>query len=142
MEHMAIKLLAFNEIRDALANEDPSRQQLPRNPENIPLHYFMTRELEHMPAMKLMLKDLIAHPQLLLADTRAYRAHVKKNGHCFDNPVLREQPKCSARAAEIRRAGNVQFAIREYTYALEKYNESICFAPNDSEDLGIGYANR
>lgn len=136
------KLFVFNTIRDALAEESPAGQQLPRDPENVPLHSYMAQELGEMPAVKMMLKELIANPELQHADVRAYRAHVEKNGHYFDRPEVQERPKSSVRAADIRRFGNMLYRLGDNAYALEKYNESICFAPNDSEDLGMGYANR
>ncbi|XP_065084730.1 SET and MYND domain-containing protein 4-like [Ochlerotatus camptorhynchus] len=94
----------------------------------------MSSELEQT------LMQTIENPNILLTnDVQVYRDHIQQNGHCFDQPDL---PKCSARAAKHRCDGNLLYAKKEYGNALKKYNESICSAPNDSEELGMGYANR
>lgn len=51
-------------------------------------------------------------------------------------------PKNNELAQEYRRQGNDKWRCKDYFQALELYNKSICFAENDSEHLGIGYANR
>lgn len=53
-------------------------------------------------------------------------------------------PKNSERSKEVRQQGNQFFSLKNKNYvrALQLYNESICFAENNSEDLAIGYANR
>ncbi|XP_065087783.1 SET and MYND domain-containing protein 4-like [Ochlerotatus camptorhynchus] len=55
---------------------------------------------------------------------------------------MQDLPKCCIRSAQIRRSGNLLYAKRQYRDAMEKYNQSICSAPNDSADLDIGFANR
>lgn len=91
-----------------------------------------------------MLQLLVENPQLLAedADIRTYRSYVDTNGHCYSNLQYIDAPKCSVRAAELRRAGNQLYAKKLFEIALRKYNESICAAPNASKDLAIGYANR
>lgn len=52
--------------------------------------------------------------------------------------------KSLEQSLEFRKEGNQYFSLknRDYVRALELYNKSICFAEVDSEDMGIGYANR
>lgn len=52
--------------------------------------------------------------------------------------------KDTEKCLEFRKQGNQFFSLknRDYVRALELYNQSICFAELDSEDMGIGYANR
>ncbi|XP_058836297.1 SET and MYND domain-containing protein DDB_G0273589-like [Topomyia yanbarensis] len=73
------------------------------------------------------------------ADVTAYRNYVLKNGPFIDVPDL---PKCNNKAAKVRQVGNRLYLKKDYNEALNKYNESICWAETGSEDLGIGYANR
>lgn len=91
-----------------------------------------------------MLQILVANPHLLAedADIRTYRTFVETNGHCFADPIYHDKPKCSIRAAEIRREGNQLYTRKLFEAALMKYNESICASPNESQDLAFGYANR
>lgn len=54
-------------------------------------------------------------------------------------------PKNSEKSAKYRTEGNKHYAKKtpqQLLIALKLYNQSICFAPNGSEDLSIGYANR
>lgn len=53
-------------------------------------------------------------------------------------------PKNNAKSIELRKKGNEFFSLknRNYPKAIQLYNESICWAENDSENLAIGYANR
>lgn len=59
-----------------------------------------------------------------------------------DIPIRKS--KDNERSKELRMQGNQYFSLKnkDNFKALELYNESICFAESDSEDLGIGYANR
>ncbi|XP_063702222.1 SET and MYND domain-containing protein 4-like [Culicoides brevitarsis] len=52
------------------------------------------------------------------------------------------QAKNDAASINARNLGNRYFKQRDYVQALECYNQSICLAPMNSENLGIGYANR
>lgn len=45
-------------------------------------------------------------------------------------------------ALQKREKGNQHFRQGEFLYALESYNESICFAESKSKNLSLGYANR
>lgn len=61
--------------------------------------------------------------------------------------TLREQNvaefcKSNARAAKLRNAGNRLYLEGKYPDALARYNESICFAEVDSDQLSMGFANR
>lgn len=52
--------------------------------------------------------------------------------------------KDPAKSLEFRKQGNQFFSLKnqDYVRALELYNQSICYAEWDSEEMGIGYANR
>lgn len=52
--------------------------------------------------------------------------------------------KDNEKSKELRSLGNQYFSLKnkDYFKALDLYNQSICFAKKDSEDLSIGYANR
>lgn len=56
---------------------------------------------------------------------------------------LRTQ-KNEEKSVAYRKEGNEHFSLKkkEYFKAFTMYNKSICFAENDSENIGIGYANR
>lgn len=45
-------------------------------------------------------------------------------------------------ADTYRQEGNEWYKKRDFFKALVKYNQSICFAEINSENLGMGYANR
>lgn len=45
-------------------------------------------------------------------------------------------------ADEYRRNGNDKFAEKNYFDALKLYNKSLCYAENESENIGFAYANR
>lgn len=62
----------------------------------------------------------------------------------IDVDVPLRVPKDADKSKEYRMEGNKYFSLknRNYVRALELYNQSICFAESNSEDLGIGYANR
>lgn len=51
-------------------------------------------------------------------------------------------PKSDAVSLEKRNEGNRFFAEQEWLLAMEKYNESLCFAEHGSENLSLAYANR
>lgn len=42
----------------------------------------------------------------------------------------------------LRSEGNQLYALRNFHDALIKYNESLCTAENESENIGLAYANR
>ncbi|XP_055537149.1 SET and MYND domain-containing protein DDB_G0273589-like [Wyeomyia smithii] len=73
------------------------------------------------------------------ADVTAYRDYVMAKGPFINTPDL---PKSNEKAANVRQLGNELYQNRDYEGAIEKYNESICWAENGSEELGFGYANR
>ncbi|XP_069002316.1 SET and MYND domain-containing protein 4 [Embiotoca jacksoni] len=50
--------------------------------------------------------------------------------------------KDGERAAKWRERGNSSFKTRNYTAAALNYSQGICFAPQSSEQLSLGYANR
>lgn len=78
-------------------------------------------------------------PRYQEASVKQYRDFVLKNIGLFDVP---ERGKCNRMAAQLRQVGNRLYLQEKYNDALEKFNESICFAENDSDQLGMGYANR
>lgn len=44
---------------------------------------------------------------------------------------------------KFRWDGNIEYVTKKaYSNALKLYNQSICFAENDSEFLAVGYSNR
>lgn len=45
-------------------------------------------------------------------------------------------------ALHLRKEGNKSYCRSEMVRAIEKYNASLCFAENDSEQIGLAYANR
>lgn len=54
-------------------------------------------------------------------------------------------PKDDAKSIAFRTTGNLHFAKNnpeDFLIALKFYNKAICFAPNNSENLCIAYANR
>lgn len=50
--------------------------------------------------------------------------------------------KNNAVAVKKRKEGNVFFDQSDYVLAIEKYNDSLCYAENGSEHLALAYANR
>lgn len=50
--------------------------------------------------------------------------------------------KSNAQSLRLRTEGNRKFAQNDIDGAMELYNQSICFAENGSEHLGLAYANR
>lgn len=53
-----------------------------------------------------------------------------------------KRKKCNADALAARMAGNEKFKNGDFHGAMDKYNQSICFAENGSEYLSIAYGNR
>lgn len=82
-------------------------------------------------------------PHLQDSDVVNYRNFVVKKGPFINESVAPDPPKNDRKSAEVRQVGNRLYLAKDYPAALEKYNESICWAKGpDSENLGIGYANR
>ncbi|XP_063703663.1 SET and MYND domain-containing protein 4-like [Culicoides brevitarsis] len=50
--------------------------------------------------------------------------------------------KSDAASTYARNKGNEFFKAMDFVSAMDWYNRSICFAPADSENVGMGYANR
>lgn len=50
--------------------------------------------------------------------------------------------KSNDKAEAARSAGNKFYVERSFFDALEKYNESLCYAVEDSEAVGLAFANR
>lgn len=50
--------------------------------------------------------------------------------------------KNNRQSLRMRTEGNGKYAEGDFEAAMDLYNQSICFAENDSEHLGLGYANR
>lgn len=45
-------------------------------------------------------------------------------------------------ALKLRKEGNALFGESKWDQAMDKYNRSLCYAENDSELIGLAYANR
>lgn len=73
------------------------------------------------------------------ADISVYRDFVARYDGLISGP---EVVKNNAEAVRHRSAGNRAYLEKRFDDALLQYNRSICFAENQSEHLGIGYANR
>lgn len=54
----------------------------------------------------------------------------------------RELVKSKDKADKLRSEGNKCYIEKKFYDALLKYNESLCFAGNGSETMGLTYANR
>ena len=78
-------------------------------------------------------------PRYQEASVKQYRDFILKNAGLFDVP---ERSKCNRKAVQLRQEGNRLYLEGKYNDALEKFNESICYAVTGSDQLGIGYANR
>lgn len=65
--------------------------------------------------------------------------YVLANGPRID---ISEGVKRNSKAVAIRQEGNRFFKDHSWSKAVEKYNESICWAETGSEEVGIGFANR
>lgn len=50
--------------------------------------------------------------------------------------------KSDGKSLEKRTEGNKQFGKGEWAGAMEKYNESLCFATSGSQNIRLAYANR
>lgn len=50
--------------------------------------------------------------------------------------------KSNTVATKKRKEGNVYFDQSDFVHAIERYNESLCYAENGSEHLALAYANR
>lgn len=50
--------------------------------------------------------------------------------------------KDDAYALKLRKDGNKLFAKKQWDQAMDKYNRSLCYAENDSENIALAYANR
>lgn len=62
---------------------------------------------------------------------------------CHSSLVESEVPiKSNAFSTEYRNKGNVHFAIKNWRDALECYNQSLCFAETDTENVPLAYGNR
>ncbi|XP_070508849.1 SET and MYND domain-containing protein DDB_G0273589-like [Chironomus tepperi] len=53
-----------------------------------------------------------------------------------------KRPKNDAISKDFRDKGNKFYSNRHYIEALENYNISLCFAEENGENIGIGFANR
>lgn len=59
----------------------------------------------------------------------------------YSDDYFRE-PKNNPKSLALRNEGSKCFSKKKYINALRLYNESICFATENSEELSIAYANR
>ncbi len=50
--------------------------------------------------------------------------------------------KDDAYALKLRKEGNKLFTNKKWDQAMDKYNRSLCYAENDSENIALAYANR
>lgn len=50
--------------------------------------------------------------------------------------------KSNEQAIELRNRGNEQFYLKNVHKAMDCYNQSVCFAEIDSENVALAYANR
>lgn len=55
------------------------------------------------------------------------------------NPIPKKSGEISLKK---RKEGNVLFGNGKWAEAVEKYNESLCFAPTGSENISMAFANR
>lgn len=69
-------------------------------------------------------------------------ADIEENEKEIDMLFQDIQKKDHEYSTMSRLAGNNFHSKQMYLHAMEKYNESACFARNDSEALGLAYANR
>ncbi|XP_019544229.2 uncharacterized protein LOC109414840 [Aedes albopictus] len=77
-------------------------------------------------------------PHLRLRDVAAYRDYLSRYGPKVDVP---ERTKDNVKAGQCRLEGNQFYHKQMQSFALEKYIESVCWATEDSKDLGMAYAN-
>lgn len=66
---------------------------------------------------------------------------LKNVNHSLENFRLNRK-KSNALSLRTRTDGNRKYSENDVDGAMEMYNQSICFAENDSEHLSLGYANR
>lgn len=50
--------------------------------------------------------------------------------------------KSDTKSVQLKKEGNELYKERKFYDALLKYNASLCYSTNDSENLGFAYANR
>lgn len=70
---------------------------------------------------------------------------LKQNGHFSPLKIQMTTHKDNKESARYRMLGNNHFAAKtnaDYLIALKFYNQSICYAENNSEELSLGMANR
>lgn len=60
----------------------------------------------------------------------------------IDDLVNNRQKKDNWKAAQFRLEGNQFFSQGKYHLALEKYNQSLCYAENDTDVMALAYSNR
>lgn len=58
----------------------------------------------------------------------------------FENRSCKE--KSDGKSTELRTIGNIKFKANLCAEAMELYNQSLRFAPKDSENISLAYANR
>lgn len=56
-----------------------------------------------------------------------------------DKPVAK---KCNSVSLQKRQEGNAYYKAGDWCKAMEKYNESLCFAEKHSPNISLAYANR
>lgn len=70
-----------------------------------------------------------------------YGNNIELNKHQFHG--MEVKPIKSDRVStDFRNAGNKKFTEKCWRSAMEFYNQSLCFAENDSENVSLAYANR
>lgn len=102
-------------------------------------------------------QNLLAHnkfdetmQQILTAGDLIEKMHIidglERDGYLRRPQMLTPRiRKTNEVSTTYRSRGNKEFVRQTnagYLAALEYYNKSICYAENDSEELGLGYANR
>lgn len=71
--------------------------------------------------------------------------HLRRFGEFPGNDLkVKKLSKNNRDSVSFRKEGNRYFSLenKDYFTAIKLYNKSICFAPEGSDNLGIGYANR
>lgn len=69
---------------------------------------------------------------------RWHLTHEARRAEIDFSPLM----KSNAVAVKKREEGNVYFNQSDFVHAIERYNESLCYAENGSEHLALAYANR
>jgi SET and MYND domain-containing protein 4 len=87
--------------------------------------------------------DVLNHFESLRENSEKvkYARRLLQQNHFILNDVM-QNPKSDVMSNKLRKTGNQHYAAKEYFKALEMYNQSICFAEQQSENLSIGFANR